>query len=86
MSCDKRIAEVMNKKIELMRRIDSLIKSGACGSASTISKQLGVNRSAFFRILGEMKELGAPIDYDEFGKKYVYLDSGRFVIGFLEGE
>ena len=76
----------MDKKIELMVRIDNLIKAGVPGNAGQMAKRLGVNRSTFFRVIGEMRELGAPIDYDWFGKRYVYLDSGQFMIGFFKTE
>jgi len=70
-------------KTNLILRLDQMIRLRFRGNADSFSRRLGVSRSTFFRLLDDMKNLDAPIEYDEIGQFYFYEKVGRFHFGFF---
>ena len=60
------------KYIDRARRMDDLIRRKATGSAEEFARRLGVSRRILMENLNDLKELGAPICYDDCCKSYYY--------------
>ena len=56
-------------RIYTIHRFFSLKKRA---SISVLSHRLNVSRSALFRDLEELKDIGAPLDYCAFSRKHYY--------------
>lgn len=71
------------KYIERAKRMDDLIRRKATGNAQEFARKLGISRSVLMDHLTELRELGAPIVYDECQCCYRY--EGEFSIFYNEG-
>lgn len=67
------------KRIE---RIDHLIRIKGTGTATELAGKLGISRRSVYNLLNEMKEMGAPIEFDQFRGTYYYNEEGYFKISF----
>jgi hypothetical protein len=73
------------KKIHILRKINSLIKRKATGSASEFASKLGLSRSGFFYQLKILKDdFEAPISFDRMRNSYYYTRDGELFFGFKE--
>lgn len=70
------------EKIEIIDRVDGLIRRKATGSAKELASRLGVSRRCVFDILNTMKAMDAKIDYCNKRKSYYYAEPCDLVIGF----
>ncbi len=70
------------KQIELIERIDRLIRMQGTGNAIDLAGKLGVSRATLYRIIEMMKELNAPIEYDFTIQSFVYAENVGFKFGF----
>lgn len=71
------------KQLELIDRIDQLIRLQATGSPRALASRLGVSRTTVYRLIDVMKELNAPITYDLRRQSFVYEHIVRFKVGFI---
>ena len=55
---------IVIKHIELIERIDRLIRMEATGNPVTLASKLGISRAQTYRVIDIMKDLNAPISYD----------------------
>jgi hypothetical protein len=69
------------KSIERLQRLDYFIRKEATGSSAEFAKKLGICRSMLMENLGEMKELGAQLNYCPRRRSYVYLNEFTLIIG-----
>ncbi len=74
------------QKIEVIERVDNLIKQKSTGTADDLSKRLCVSRRSVYNILELMKSMGAPIEYCQVRRTYYYLYQCDFVIGFVKSK
>ena len=70
------------KFIERFRRIDYLIATRATGTPAQLAEKLEVSESTLYEFLKVMKELDAPIEFDDQRNTYYYTSKGRMVIRF----
>jgi ACT domain-containing protein len=69
--------------LQLIERIDTLIRHRATGTPDDMAEKLEVSRSTWFNYLHILKEdLGFPIDYDPEKQTYFYTARGAFRIGY----
>ncbi len=73
----------IEERRSLFLRLDQMIRMKVPGRAKELAYQLDISRSTFFRVLDEMRMMGAPIEYDESCGRYRYAKKGRFRFGFL---
>ncbi len=73
---------VIIKQIELIARIDQLIRLEATGCPVSLSKRLGVSKTTLYRIINTMKDLNAPVVYDPYVESFVYEEAVGFQFGF----
>jgi predicted DNA-binding transcriptional regulator YafY len=65
-----RFCEQLNK----IKRVDALIRRKATGTPDQLADKLEVSRRTIFRIIDDLKELGAPVIYSKFRQSYQYED------------
>ncbi|MFW5700683.1 MAG: ATP-binding cassette domain-containing protein [Cyclobacteriaceae bacterium] len=58
--------------LRYIERLHFLIKRKATGSPKELARKLSVSESSLYLIINNMKELGAPIAYNETRKSYIY--------------
>ncbi|GAA4275984.1 hypothetical protein [Aquimarina mytili] len=75
---------IIIKQIELIQRIDRLIRMQATGPAEDLSYRLGVSKTKLYRTINVMKELDAPIVYDFKAQSFVYEKAVGFRVGFFD--
>ncbi len=73
---------VMIKQIELIERIDQLIRMQATGNPLELSDRLGISKTKLYRTINTMRELNAPIVYDMALQSFIYEASVGFSFGF----
>jgi predicted DNA-binding transcriptional regulator YafY len=70
------------KQIELIERIDQLIRLQATGSPEELIFKLGISKTKLYRIINTMKSLNAPVEYDITLQSFVYAEPVDFTFGF----
>lgn len=73
---------IIIKHIELIERIDRLIRMEATGNPVDLASRLGISRAQTYRIIDIMKDLNAPIEYDFTIQSFVYAEHVNFKFGF----
>ncbi len=77
---------VIIKQIELIERIDRLIRMQATGSPDELAYKLGISKTKLYRVIKVMKQMDAPIEYNFSIQSFVYEQSVGFTIGFFRRE
>jgi len=72
----------VTKQINLIKRVDQLIRLQATGNPEKLACKLEVSRSKLYRIINMMKEFNAPIEYDVMLETFVYKKEVTFTFGF----
>lgn len=70
------------ERINLLERLDQLIRMGATGTPEQLAKRLGVSQRKLYRILDLMKVLRAPLVYSTSRRSYLYETPVWFHFGF----
>ncbi len=73
---------VMIKQIELIERIDQLIRMQATGNPVELADRLGISKTKLYRTINTMRELNAPLVYDMTLQSFIYEKSVGFSFGF----
>ncbi len=60
------------KYLDLMERMDQMIRFRCTGDATEFSNRLGISRRQLYYYIEELKYLGLPISYDRNGKTFFY--------------
>ncbi|MCK8524421.1 helix-turn-helix domain-containing protein [Aquimarina sp. D1M17] len=71
------------KQIELIERIDQLIRLQATGPPAALASRLGISRTKVYRAIDVMKELNAPIIYKIGLQSFIYEKEVKFRFGFV---
>ncbi len=71
------------QKMQVIDRVDGLIKLKSTGTADDLSRRLCVSRRTVYNILELMRSMGAPIEYCQIRRTYYYSYQCDFVIGFV---
>lgn len=69
-------------KISLIDRIHLLAKRKATGTPEELADKLNISPRTVYRLIKEMKELGAPIYYNDIRSSYCYNSRVEFNFGF----
>ncbi|SHJ47103.1 hypothetical protein [Aquimarina spongiae] len=70
--------------IELIERIDQLIRLQATGTPGDLAHRFGISKSKLYRLINTMKSLNAPVEYDVVVQSYVYSEAVGFRFGFYQ--
>ncbi|MEW7290803.1 hypothetical protein [Aquimarina sp. 2304DJ70-9] len=73
---------IIIKQIEIIQRIDQLIRLQATGPPEYFASRLGISKTKLYRVIGVMKKLNAPIEYNIHLESFVYVESVAFTFGF----
>ena len=76
----------MNKllqQIELIERIDQLIRLKATGTPKTFANRLNISEASLYRLIDTIKEMGAPVEFSVRYQSYIYSDEVNFMCGFF---
>ncbi len=73
---------IIIKQIEMIERIDQLIRIQATGTPEALAYSLGISRTKLYRIINIMRDLNAPILYDMSLQSFIYEASVGFRFGF----
>ena len=65
-----------------MERMHRLIKFKRTGPPDTFAEKLEISVSMLYRLMGDLKELGAPIEYSSFRQSYQYKQPTELRLGF----
>lgn len=74
------------KKIELLTRIDRLIRMKATGPSKQLAMRTGVSKSTIYEILEILKEMGADIEYCGQRKSFYYTSNKTLAIGYIHNQ
>ncbi|MBG6131775.1 hypothetical protein IWQ47_003483 [Aquimarina sp. EL_43] len=77
---------IMLKQIELIQRIDQLIRLNATGSPMELAAKLKISKTKLYRTLFIMKQLNAPVEFDTSSQQYYYAESVGFKCGFFSNK
>ena len=73
----------INKHLERLRRMHQLIKFKRTGTPEVFAEKLGLSQSLLYRLLSEMKALGAPVHFCHSRQSYVYYEPVELQLGFV---
>ncbi|WP_458306413.1 HTH domain-containing protein [Croceiramulus getboli] len=74
------------RKVQLIERIDKLIKLNSTGTADDLSRRLNISRRSVYNVIELMKKMGAPIVYSKSRRTFYYLYRCDLVFGFIKSE
>lgn len=74
----------IQKYIERIRHLDSLIRKKGTGTVKQLAKKLELSESGVMKYIKEMKELGCPIKYCRNRNSYYYTEEGKVNISFFD--
>ena len=72
------------KFINMILRINRLVKLRATGSPRELACKLGISERSVYDYIHDMKELGAPIAFSYSYNSYIYYTDGELLIGFSD--
>lgn len=70
------------RNLERAQRIHRFIKFKRTGTPQEFAEKMGLSQSMLYNVLGEMKQLGAPIGYCRFRQSYIYTRDVDLKAGF----
>jgi len=76
----------MNKllqQIELIERIDQLIRLKATGTPKCLAEKLDISEASLYRLIDTVKEMGAPVEFNIRYQSYIYANDVNFICGFF---
>jgi biotin operon repressor len=73
------------KQLNRLKKLDALIQQSNTGAPEEFANRLGLSRSQLYNILDELKDLGAPIEYNRSLRSFYYRESFQIVpVAYLE--
>jgi len=73
---------IIIKHIEIIKQMDQLIRMQATGTPENFAHRLRISKAKLYRVIGLMKKLNAPIQYDSMRESFVYAETVDFSFGF----
>jgi|GEM_PF-275759 len=74
------------EKLQVIERVDGLIRRKGTGTAEDLANKLGVSRRCVFGIIDVMKRMDAPIVYNTQRRSFEYENPCEFMIGFVDSK
>ncbi len=74
----------IQKYIERLRYLDSLIQTKATGTVKQLAKKLDISEISVLQYIKAMKEMGCPIKYCRRRNCYYYTEEGKVLISFFD--
>lgn len=73
------------EKLEVIERVDGLIRRKATGTPDELASRLGVSRSTVYELIECLQLLGAEINYCRNKKSFYYKTEMILKVGFIRG-
>ena len=70
------------KYFNQIQAMDNYIRRKATGTPEQFAKKMNLSRSALMEYIKLLKDLNAPIEYDDYKRSYYYIFPCEFKIGF----
>lgn len=64
------------KQMERIERVDKHIKQKSTGKPEEFAARLNISKRQLFRIIEELKDFGAPIEYSRSLRTFYYIEKG----------
>jgi len=74
------------EKVQVIERVDQLIRMKSTGTAQDLSDRIGISRSTVYELIECMKAMGAEIEYCRDKQSYYYREDKILAIGFVNKE
>jgi hypothetical protein len=71
------------QQIELIERVDQLIRLRATGPPPILAHRLSISEASLYRLIETLREMGAPIEFSFSSQSYVYTNEVNFMCGFF---
>lgn len=71
------------QQIELIERIDQLIRLKATGTPKKLAQLLDISEASLYRLIDTIREMGAPVEFSLKYQSYVYSEEVSFLCGFF---
>ena len=72
--------------LDLLRRMDQLIRRKATGSPRAFAQRLDLSKASLYRHLDLLAELGASVVYCRLRQTFYYETEGRLYVAFVSQE
>lgn len=72
------------KYIDRLKRMDDLINRKATGNVEAFAEKLGISRSQLLQDLKELRESGAPIEFNTKRQCYMYTRQYSIIVNISE--
>jgi len=72
------------EKIRIIERTDALIRRKGTGTPKELARRLNISERYVYQLINLMKEMGAPIYYNNDRRSYCYEYEVEFSIGFTQ--
>jgi predicted DNA-binding transcriptional regulator YafY len=73
----------LSKHLQRLQMMDQMIRYKRSGTPEEFARKLGIGTSQLYKLLSELKALGAPIGYCRSRQTYLYLKPVRLNLGFV---
>jgi hypothetical protein len=70
------------ERLNKLEQMDQLIRLQATGCSKEFAKRIDVSESSLFRLLNDLKELGAEIRFSPIKDSYCFCCAEEFKIGY----
>ncbi|GET30778.1 hypothetical protein [Prolixibacter sp. SD074] len=70
------------ERLNKLEQMDQLIRLRATGSSKEFARKIGVSESSLFRLLNDLKDLGAEIRFNTTKTSYCFCCAEEFKIGY----
>ncbi len=74
------------EQLNLLKRMDQLIRRRATGTPQAFARQLCVSRASLYRHLDLLAELEAPVAYCRLRQTFHYETEGKLYVAFVSQE
>lgn len=73
----------LHRQLNRLRRMHNMIKFRRTGTPQSFADKMGISLSLLYKLLAEMKEMGAPINFCHLRQSYEYYEHTELRIGFF---
>ncbi|PKV50836.1 hypothetical protein ATE84_2903 [Aquimarina sp. MAR_2010_214] len=70
------------KQLRLIERVDQLTRLKATGTPNKLASRLEISKTTLYRLITAMRDMDAPICYDDKLQSFVYEEKVAFTFGF----
>lgn len=72
----------LSKHLQRLQLMDNMIRHKRSGTPEQFARKIGVSTSQLYKLINELKALGAPIGYCRSRQTYMYLKPVILNLGF----